>query len=163
MRIKIKKNPTVVGGSMYADSYRKRINESSGKWLKVETEHLFADQFNCENENPSKYDYGMRVNISLVEKIEDDVRKNAAKCLYCGICVLDVPNDKILTHCSKCLDKYGADVDGLIVLDRIRPLLSIIKGKIEVVYPNKQVFKETTPEGVVHKYKKAIGFPLKNR
>lgn len=70
MKIKIKKNAYVWG-----DSMREFLKESEGRWLEVETAHLFTNQYNTEQ---------YRIYDSMVEEIRDDVRHLFKKCKYCG-------------------------------------------------------------------------------
>lgn len=65
-----------------------------GKWIEVETKHLFSDQFNTVP-IPGVSELGMRIMMESVEEIEDDVRIGMKKCYYCGEQTRD---DK----CNKC-------------------------------------------------------------
>jgi hypothetical protein len=73
MKIKIVQNPVVCGGSVEADRYRKMMQAVAGKWLEVETRHLFQDQFNTV---PIKgvSEHGLRVMACHVERIWCDFR-----------------------------------------------------------------------------------------
>jgi hypothetical protein len=73
MKIKIVKNPIVCGGSLEADRYRKMMQVVAGKWLEVETDYLFQDQFNTAP-IAGVSEYGLRVMACHVEEIENDER-----------------------------------------------------------------------------------------
>lgn len=88
MRIKIKDNATAI---YIRDIHRTPINwewaemlqKLEGKWLEVETDFLFKDQFNTPPiEGVSES--GMRIMESMVEVVENDARKEMVKCQYCG-------------------------------------------------------------------------------
>jgi len=155
MRIRIKDNPVVCGGGTFEWNYRKRLQAIAGEWLIVETEHLFNDQFNCENENPAEHEHGLRVYMSNVAEIEDDVRVMAAKCGYCGLCLHDVPDEDLLTDCPRCYDKAHDGIIGydtpLAVIDRLRPLWTIENGEQVCIHNRRRVRKIKTPEGVVER------------
>jgi hypothetical protein len=79
MEIKIKKNAYVFCGTYGNKSeFRKWLQENEGNWIKVETEHLFSNQYNAE-----KY----RIYDSMVEAVKNDERLNFSKCGYCGTMV----------------------------------------------------------------------------
>ena len=67
MKIKIVNNPVVTGGSIEADSYRKKLQKLAGQWVEVETKYLFQDQFNTAE---------LRVMSRNVADIQDDIREN---------------------------------------------------------------------------------------
>lgn len=70
MKIKIKKNAYI-----WAGSNSKQIKELEGKWVDVETDHLFTNQYNTKE---------LRVYDSQVEAVKDDARIGKGKCKYCG-------------------------------------------------------------------------------
>jgi len=162
MRIQLKKNPVVCGGGSFEFHYRKRLEAIGGEWLEVETEHLFGDQFNCENENPDKHENGLRIYLSNVQDIYADVRPQAATCGYCGLCLHDVPDSDLLSDCPRCFDKAHDGVIGyvenpLCVIDRIRPLWAVLCGEAICIHNKRTRRKIKTPEGEVFTY----GQPLK--
>jgi len=53
-----------------------------GQWVEIETDHLFADQFNTVP-IPGVSENGMRLMVEDVEEIEDDARIGVIKCSYC--------------------------------------------------------------------------------
>ena len=72
MKILIKKNAYIYANS---DKSREWLKENEGKWVEVETDHLFTNQYNTSN---------MRVLDSQVEAVSDDARIGKGKCKYCG-------------------------------------------------------------------------------
>jgi len=85
MQILISKHPVVCGGGRIAADYRKSLEALAGQWVEVETEHLFADQYNTQH---------LRVMGSNVTKVKDDTRLGKMKC-YCGL------TQPIQNHCVK--------------------------------------------------------------
>lgn len=59
------------------------LEKIKGQWVEVETEHLFADQFNTVP-IPGVSEQGLRLMIEDVEEIEDDVRQGVVKCGWCA-------------------------------------------------------------------------------
>ena len=62
MRIKIVKNPVVCGGSSEAYHYRLALQKLKGRWVQVETDYIFNNQYNTPelrvmDENVEKIDY----------------------------------------------------------------------------------------------------------
>lgn len=51
------------------------LKENAGKFVDIETEHLFTDQYNTD-----KY----RIDDSDISEIENDARQDKGKCKYCG-------------------------------------------------------------------------------
>ena len=156
MRIRIKDNPVVCGPGADTDKYRKRLKALAGQWLEVETEHCFGDQFNCPPESED-HENGLRVMLSNVAAVEDDVRPGAVKCLYCGYQQLDTADEDVMSDCPRCAYKAGdgevAYVNNdLCVMDRIRPLQTMVDGQHQVIYYNRRVRKVKTPEGEVRVY-----------
>lgn len=153
MRIKLVDRPSVSFSS--GEDYRKRVLAIGGEWLHVETEHLFNDQFNCENENPAEFENGLRIYQSMVQDIENDVRIGAAKCLYCGLCLLDQDIDDGVIDCPRCYDKIYDGVvsyvqmSHLCVMDRLRPLWTFENGERRCVYNVRPWRKVKTPEGEI--------------
>jgi hypothetical protein len=72
MKVKIKKNAYIWAGNL-----RDQVKSLEGKWLEVETDYLFNDQYNIKTPNIRVYD-------SMVEAVKDDVREGLGKCKYCG-------------------------------------------------------------------------------
>lgn len=120
-------------------AWKKAMSDIQGKWVPVETEHLFGDQFNTPV---------ARVMIADVEDIENDVRPMAAKCQYCGACFQNVPDEHIGKPCPAC-DKYP--VYDLAIIDRIRPLLTVENGKTKILYSAQRYRLIKTPEGEVRR------------
>jgi hypothetical protein len=58
------------------------LQKVEGKWLEVETEHLFADQFNTAPV-PDVSENGIRLMIEDIAAIEGDVRPGIVKCRWC--------------------------------------------------------------------------------
>jgi len=87
MRIKIKDNATAI---CLRDAYTpinwewaEKLKKVEGEWLVVETDYLFKDQFNTAP-IPGVSKDGLRIMESMVEVVENDVRKEMVKCRYCG-------------------------------------------------------------------------------
>ena len=148
MQIRIKEDSVVCGGSIETDEYRKKLQDLAGQWVDVETEHVFGDQFNTSE---------LRVMISNVAEIKDDVRIGAIKCQYCNYTVLNVSDEEAdeMPECPRCAAKeaeghihYTNNI--LCVMDRIRPLLTVLQdGKVETVYTKRRMRTIKTPEGPV--------------
>ncbi len=87
-----------------------------GKWVEVDTTHLFTDQFNTvviEGVTGS----GARINLADVVEIKDDVRHGLQKCVWCY--GYDHNHDGLCDRCEQ--SKY--------LVDLISPVLqSNIKG-----------------------------------
>lgn len=106
MRIKVKKTAasdyirrTYKGmradcGMLHRPEWVKMLEAVQGKWIEVETNYLFQDQFNTVP-IPGVSELGMRIMMESVEEIEDDVRIGLMKCGWCG---KHTKNDK----CDKC-------------------------------------------------------------
>ena len=73
MQIKIKKNVYVSHNA--TDSMKEYFKVNSGKWVDVETKHLFNNQYNTEY---------VRVHDSQIDEVRDDARIGKGKCCYCG-------------------------------------------------------------------------------
>lgn len=80
------------------DVAQKFFNENRGKWVKVETEHLFNDQYNTAK---------VRVHDSQVQAIRNDAREGKGKCKYCGsiveagnVCTKYIEENKFGDKCS---------------------------------------------------------------
>jgi hypothetical protein len=74
VRVKISKSPS----AEHMNSERKYVNwiaSVAGKWLDVETKHLFQDQYNTS---------GGRVFDDQIDAIEDDARAGRVSCHWCG-------------------------------------------------------------------------------
>lgn len=69
-------------GMLHNPEWEKMLEKIEGTWVEVETEHLFADQFNTAP-IPGVSETGMRLMIEDVEAIEDDVRDGVFKCGWC--------------------------------------------------------------------------------
>lgn len=89
MRIKIVSNPVVCGGSLAANQYRKVLQGLRNRWIKVETDYIFANQYNTvpckgsENglrvfaENVAKIDYEKD---ALLERVHKAMQSGAVRC-----------------------------------------------------------------------------------
>lgn len=73
MQIKIKKNAYVFSND---SKMRDWLIKNEGQWIEVETDYLFANQYNT-----AEY----RIWDSMVEAVRDDARINKGKCGYCGM------------------------------------------------------------------------------
>jgi len=67
----------------FNDEWYNQLKLISGKTIKVDTKHLFRDQFNTVPiEGVSKN--GMRIGSESVEEVIDDEREWMLRCTYCG-------------------------------------------------------------------------------
>lgn len=67
---------------LHSEEFYEMLKKVQGKWLEVETDHLFNDQFNTapiEGVSP----LGLRVAHSEVAAIEGDIRQGIKKCYWC--------------------------------------------------------------------------------
>jgi hypothetical protein len=94
MQIKIKKNAYVFGSNN--TDYHKQLQEMEGKWINVETDHLFTNQYNTKN---------LRIYDSMVSAVKDDERINKGKCKYCGTML---NRGETCTKHTDC-EKYGIE------------------------------------------------------
>ena len=69
-------------GRLHRPEWAKMLRAVEGKWLEVETDHLFDDQFNTAP-IPGVSQNGMRIMIESVSEIEGDVRQGVIKCRWC--------------------------------------------------------------------------------
>lgn len=97
-------------GHIYANNseLREYLNKNAGKWVEVETDYLFHNQYNIEK---------FRIYDSMVEAVKNDKRIGLGKCNYCGKIVKTgetcntYPNEKQMTYEGKeqkCSD-YGIE------------------------------------------------------
>ena len=93
---------------LHRPEWYKVLEMVQGKWLDVDTEHLFADQFNTTAiEGVSEQ--GLRVMQEDVVDIEDDVREGVFKCQWCY--GYDRDHDGAFDKCGK--------------TDHLRPLVPV--------------------------------------
>lgn len=83
---------------LHNEQFYNILKNIQGKWLEVETEHLFSDQFNTApiqdvSEN------GVRIMMEDVVEIKDDVRDGVVKCRWCY--GYDKNNDGACDKCGK--------------------------------------------------------------
>lgn len=101
MIIKIKKNASMIyirNESMTVNwIWAEMLEQIEGKFVEVETEYLFKDQFNTVP-IPKVSESGMRIMESSVELVIDDIRPQKMSCHWC-----DKVSDKGLSceHCGK--------------------------------------------------------------
>ena len=75
-----KARPDAVG--LHNENFYNILKGLQGKWIEVETTHLFSDQFNTvpvEGVTGS----GARIDLADVLEIKDDVRPGLKKCVWC--------------------------------------------------------------------------------
>lgn len=77
MQVKIKKNAYVFASNYGGNGFRETLQKLEGKWLDVETDFLFNDQYNIKEPNIRVYD-------SMIEAVRNDARNGMGKCKYCG-------------------------------------------------------------------------------
>ena len=72
--------PDAVG--LHSENVYNVLKNLEGKWVEVETTHLFANQFNTV---PVKglTGSGARIDMADVAEIKDDVRHGVYKCTWC--------------------------------------------------------------------------------
>lgn len=70
-------------GMLHRPEWETMLSKVQGKWLEVETDYLFDDQFNTVP-IPGVSELGMRIMIEDVTAIVDDVRPVMLKCKWCG-------------------------------------------------------------------------------
>jgi hypothetical protein len=106
--------PNAVG--LHNEGFYNILKGLQGKWVEVDTTHLFTDQFNTvviEGVTGS----GARINLADVVEIKDDVRHGLQKCVWCY--GYDRNHDGLCDRCEQ--SKY--------LVDLISPVLqSNIKG-----------------------------------
>ena len=84
--------------SLHSESFYNILKAIEGKWVEVETEHLFSDQFNIAPiEGVSEL--GARITIEDVTEIKDDVRQGVVKCRWCF--GYDKDSDGACDRCGK--------------------------------------------------------------
>ena len=92
MEILLHKKADICACSQDSSEYKKRLKENAGKWIQVETEYLFNDQYNTP--------FG-RVFDSMVAAVRNDQRGNMGKCRYCGAMVRRGEEEKHFTEQEK--------------------------------------------------------------
>ncbi len=106
--------PNAVG--LHNEGFYNILKGLQGKWVEVDTTHLFTDQFNTvviQGVTGS----GARINLADVVEIKDDVRHGLQKCVWCY--GYDHNHDGLCDRCEQ--SKY--------LVDLISPVLqSNIKG-----------------------------------
>jgi hypothetical protein len=88
--------PDAVG--LHNEGFYNILKGLQGKWVQVDTTHLFSDQFNTvviEGVTGS----GARINLADVVEIKDDVRQGLKKCQYCF--GYDKDNDNVCDRCEQ--------------------------------------------------------------
>jgi len=98
MEILIRSNAFVSTCGINASSveFKNWIVENGGKWVKVETDYLFTNQYNTEK---------FRVMDSMISAVRDDARIGKGKCIYCGKLVSEGESCTKHVECSK----YGIE------------------------------------------------------
>ena len=98
MEILIRSNAFVSTCGINASSveFKNWIVENGGKWVKVETDYLFTNQYNTEK---------FRVMDSMISAVRDDARQGKGTCKYCGKLVSEGESCTKKEDCSK----YGIE------------------------------------------------------
>lgn len=131
MEIKIVNNAKEVYGQnvgrygSYNQEWANQMKAISGKWLKVETDSLFDDQFNTE-------DY--RIMQNMVQEIKDDARVGRGRCGWCGN---HAPVDKPC-HEAKYFQAF-----------KIPPVLGYVEEVDEYILQAEKFLKDTDTEMTV--------------
>ena len=84
-------------GQLHNPKFAAMLEAVQGKWLEVETDYLFKDQFNTVP-IPGVSELGLRVMATEVVAIEDDERLGAVKCGWCGAHQPEADGP----HCTTC-------------------------------------------------------------
>jgi len=96
MQIKIRENAYVstCGLNLSSKAFCDFVKENGGKWIDVETDYLFNNQYNTGK---------FRIMDSHISAVREDARIGKGKCEYCGKLVL------VGETCTKHIDceKYG--------------------------------------------------------
>ena len=95
--------PNAVG--LHNEGFYNILKGLQGKWVEVDTTHLFTDQFNTvviEGVTGS----GARINLADVVEIKDDVRHGLQKCVWCY--AYDHNHDGLCDRCEQ--SKYLVDL-----------------------------------------------------
>jgi hypothetical protein len=95
--------PNAVG--LHNEGFYNILKGLQGKWVEVDTTHLFTDQFNTvviEGVTGS----GARINLADVVEIKDDVRHGLQKCVWCY--GYDHNHDGLCDRCEQ--SKYLVDL-----------------------------------------------------
>lgn len=71
------------GSSIPNIEWGRTLSKIEGKELAVETDYLFADQYNTPP-IPGVTEIGLRIMQESVEKVIDDVRPGLMRCHWCG-------------------------------------------------------------------------------
>lgn len=98
MQVLLCENADIFAGCQANAEYKKALRENSGKWLEVETEYLFENQYNVS--------FG-RIFDNMVAAVRDDARLNMGRCKYCGALVRKGEEEKHFAEkekegCSGC-------------------------------------------------------------
>jgi hypothetical protein len=96
MEILIRENATVNSTMSISKDYKQFIESNRGKWLPVETDYLFCNQYNTAD---------FRVMDSYVSAVRDDARIGKGKCKYCGRLVSE---GETCTKHKEC-EQYGIE------------------------------------------------------
>ena len=85
-------------GMLHRPEWVKILEVVEGKWLEVEIEHLFRDQFNTAP-IPGVSENGLRLMVEDISAIRDDVRQGVIKCQWCY--GYSSPNFPVCLSCGK--------------------------------------------------------------
>ena len=85
-------------GQRHNPKFATMLRAVQGQWIEVETDHLFRDQFNTVP-IPGVSENGLRVMVSDIVDIEDDVRQGVVKCSWCY--GYDTDGDGACDKCGK--------------------------------------------------------------
>ena len=96
MKIKVK-NKTYYSMLNNNKDWVDKMNTVAGKWIEVDTEYLFSDQFNTPAGDGQGS--GLRILLKDIEAIKDDMRPYRKICRWCHHHSALV--DKKCCHCGK--------------------------------------------------------------
>ena len=105
--------PNAVG--LHNEGFYNILKGLQGKWVEVDTTHLFTDQFNTvviEGVTGS----GARINLADVVEIKDDVRHGLQKCVWCY--GYDHNHDGLCDRCEQ--SKYLVDLISPVLQSNIK-------------------------------------------
>jgi hypothetical protein len=142
MRAKISDKPAPYGPGVDRD-WQNWILSLAGQWVDIDTDYVFPQSFNAIHPETGRV---FHLPMKFVQDVENDVRPMVGKCSWCGATFKDVPDERIGEACPKC-DAWP--MQDLAVVDRLRPLVTVEKGKTKILNRSKRKIK--TPEGDVYR------------
>jgi hypothetical protein len=84
----------------YENVQRNYLKENAGKWIEIDTSHLFDNQYNSVD--------GIRIYDTMIDAVQNDARVGMAKCAYCGKIEQYTPENE--ENHAQCLIKMSEHV-----------------------------------------------------